>query len=79
MDIVALLNNLTSSDPVIRRNAENTYDVLKNDANSFPFTLLIVVANETIEKSIRQLATVLLRRILIEEKQSVFFLMNIDL
>jgi hypothetical protein len=79
MDIVALLNNLTSSDAVIRRSAENTYDILKNDANSFPFTLLIVVSNETIEKSIRQLATVLLRRILIEEKQSVFFLMNIDM
>ena len=71
-----LLKQLTVADNFSRQSAEAQYSILKAEANVIPFSLLSVACDQTIEPHIRQLSAVLVRRLLVEDEESVFHRMN---
>ena len=75
VNLSVILQHLTNNEPTIRQQAEAYYEELKKDPNVFPFSLLSVIATESCDAYIRQLAAVLLRRSLIcttTNSESVF-------
>ena len=72
---VQLLLQLTVVDNALRSAAEKQYQGMKSDATVLPFlplSLLCVLDDDTVLGHVKQLAAVLLRRLLIEEEVSVY-------
>lgn len=76
LNFVNLLTQLTVADNASRQSAEAQYATLKSDVNSIPFALLACGCDTSVDTHIRQLSIVLLRRLLIEEEESIFNRMN---
>jgi hypothetical protein len=75
-NFVLLLKQLTVPENLVRQAAETQYGTLKSDANSIPFSLLAVTCDSSVETYVRQLSSVLLRRMLVEDENSIFDAMN---
>jgi hypothetical protein len=76
---VQLLVQLTIADNAARSAAEKQYQGMKSDPAVLPFlplSLLSVLDDDTVLGHIKQLAAVLLRRMLVEEEVSVYRSMN---
>ena len=78
---VQLLEQLTVGDNAIRSASEKHYESMKADAVVLPFlplSLLEALADDTVAGHVRQLAAVLLRRLLVEQEDSVYRAMDIE-
>ena len=78
---VQLLEQLTIADNAIRSASEKHYEVMKADVSVLPFlplSLLEALADTTVAAHVRQLAAVLLRRLLVEQEDSVYRSMDLD-
>lgn len=76
---VQLLEQLTISDNSARSNAEKQYDTMKGDMSilpHLPISMLTTLADDSVPNHIRQLAAVLLRRLLVEDDPSVYISMD---
>lgn len=70
-DFIQLLRGLTLPDNVARNQAEQTFTKLQTDLPDICLRYLVeVVKTETIEKHIKQLAIVLLRKALVSQEES---------
>lgn len=78
---VLLLEQLTASDNHLRNTAEKKYESIKLDPSMLPLlplSMLSVLGDEAVAAHIKQLAAVLLRRLLIEEEVSIYRIMDTD-
>jgi hypothetical protein len=76
-----LLEQLTVSDNSIRCASEKQYELMKADSSILPFlplSMLSALSDELVASHVRQLAAVLLRRLLVEQEVSVYRSMDID-
>ena len=79
-DFVNFLQQLTVADKSTRQAAEQRYEFLKagEEAGVLPLLLLEVIGSGTVNMDYRQLAAVLLRRLLVEEENSFYFKMETE-
>lgn len=78
---VHLLEQLTASDNLLRNSAEKQYEAIKLDPSMLPLlplSMLAVLGDDAVAAHIKQLAAVLLRRLLIEEEVSIYRIMAAD-
>jgi hypothetical protein len=80
--IVHLLEQLSVSDNVARSAAEKQYEAMKADPSILPYlplSILAALSDETAAAHTRQLAAVLLRRMLLEQEVSVYRVMDAEM
>ena len=78
---VQLLEQLTIADNAARSASEKRYEGMKADASILPFLplyLLEALGDASVAGHVRQLAAVLLRRLLVEQEDSVYRSMDVD-
>ena len=78
---IQLLEQLTIADNAVRSASEKRYEGMKADASVLPFLplyLLEALGDATVAGHVRQLAAVLLRRLLVEQEDSVYRSMDVD-
>lgn len=72
-EFVTLLENLTVINNNLRSSAERQYEMMKITPESFlPLKLLSVVVESSVSNNIRRLSAVLLRRIMIDDENSIY-------
>ena len=73
MNFIALLEGLSSPDGTLRVSAEQHYEALKKESGDrLPMFLIETIPKFEIQVHLRKLSAVLLRRILIEQEESVY-------
>lgn len=80
--IVQLLEQLSVSDNVARCAAEKQYEAMKADSSILPYlplSILAALSDETAAAQTRQLAAVLLRRMLVEQEVCVYRVMDAEM
>jgi hypothetical protein len=75
---ISLLEGLTTHDNNIRKESEKTYNLCKEDTDKsiLSLKLLAVISNTNVIIHIRQLSIVLLRKLLIQDNDGIYYSMN---